>query len=89
MTVTFSNKRQTDMPSLTDSEYYAFTVGTQVKIVSFPGAQPIGEIVARYTSDEHNHPAQPHKRYVVACGKGEGAKQCIADVSEKEMARLE
>ncbi len=85
-TTTFSNRRQSDMPSLTDSEYYAFTVGTKVKIVSFPGAQPVGEIVARYTSDEHNHPARPHKRYVVQCNSG--AKTCIADVSEREIDRL-
>ena len=89
MTTTFSNRRQTDMPSLLDSEYYAFTVGTKVKIISFPGAQPVGEVVARYTSDEHNHAAPPHKRYVVACGKGEGAKQSIGDVSEREIIRIE
>ena len=86
MTVTFNNRRQSDMPSLTDSDYYAFTVGTEVKIVSLPGAQPVGKIVCRYTSDEHNHPARPHKRYVVACGSG--AKQSIADVSERELDRL-
>jgi len=84
--VTFSNKRQSDMPSLIDSEYYAFTVGTPVKIISFIGAQPTGEVVARYTSDEHNHPARPHKRYVIKCGTG--MKQCIADVSERELDRL-
>ena len=77
------------MPSLSESDYYMYTVGTKVKIVSMPGAQPVGVIEARYTSDEHNHAAQPHKRYVVACGKGEGAKQSIADVSERELARLE
>ena len=72
------------MPMLGDSEYYAFTVGTTVRIVSMPGAQPEGEIVARYTSDEHNHAARPHKRYVVQCARGS-----IADVCEKEIARLE
>lgn len=86
MTTTFNNRRQSDMPSLTDSDYYAYTVGTPVKIVSFPGAEPTGEVVARYTSDEHNHPARPHKRYIVCCGSG--PKTSIADVSERELDRL-
>ena len=76
------------MPSLSESTYYMYTVGTKVKIISMPGAQPIGEVVARYTSDEHNHAAPPHKRYVIACGKGEGAKQSIGEVSERELERL-
>lgn len=74
------------MTALKDSEYYAYTVGTEVRLISFVGAQPVGKIAARYTSDQHNHPAPPHKRYVIACGSG--PKLCIADVSEKEMERI-
>lgn len=84
MTVTFNN-RKTDA-SQVDKTYYKFVPDEPVAIVSFPGAQPTGKVVCCYTSDEHNHPARPHKRYVVVCGSGD--KTCVADVSENELDSL-
>ena len=87
MTVTF-NRRKTDVVHVTDRKYFKFIMDEPVRIISFVGAHPTGVIVCCYTSDEHNHPAKPHKRYVVACGRGEGAKQSICDVSEDELESL-
>lgn len=87
MTVTF-NRRLTDTATVTDRSYFKFIPDEPVRIISFCGAQPVGVVVSCYTSDKYNHPAAPHRRYVVACGKGEGAKQSIADVSEDELESL-
>ena len=87
MTVTF-NRRKTDVVHVKDRSYFKFIMDEPVRIISFVGAHPTGVIVCCYTSDEHNHPAKPHKRYVVACGRGEGAKQSICDVSEDELESL-
>ena len=85
MTVTF-NKRSTDPVSLADSDYYMYAIGAPVRVVSFPGAQPTGKVAARYTSDEHNHSARPHKRYVVVCGTG--PKMSVIDVAQQELDSL-
>ena len=84
MTVTFNN-RKTDLNRI-DQEYFKFVPDEPVRIISFRGAQPVGKIVTCYTSDKHNHPAAPHRRYVVACGAD--AKLSIADVSEDELESL-
>lgn len=87
MTVTF-NRRLTDTIHVTTREYFKFITDEPVRVIGFKGAQPVGVVVTCYTSDEHNHPSPPHKRYVVVCGKGEGAKQCVCDVSEGELESL-
>lgn len=83
MTVTFN--RKTD-PTRIDREYYQFVPDESVKIISFTGAQPTGKVVACYTSDVYNHPANPHRRYVVVCGTG--PKTSVIDVSEEEIKSL-
>ena len=45
--------------------HYRYLPGQQVMVVSFTGVEFVAEVFSRYTSDKHNHPAPPHKRYVV------------------------
>ena len=85
MTVTF-NRRKTDIVHVIDRKYFKFIMDEPVRVVSFIGAQPVGKIVCCYTSDKHNHPAAPHRRYVVVCGTG--PKTSICDVSEEELESL-
>lgn len=83
MTTTFN--RKTDAHRI-DREYFKFIPDEPVRIISFIGAQPTGKVVTCYTSDKYNHPALPHRRYVVVCGSG--PKTSIADVSEEELQSL-
>ncbi len=45
--------------------YYRYKPGQDVMVTSFTGVEFVAEVFSRYTSDEHNHRAKPHKRYVV------------------------
>ena len=62
------------------SNPYKFEPGTAVQIVSYPGITVNGAVYLMYTSDEFNHPAKPHRRYVVLEANGD-----IYDVSENEL----
>lgn len=84
MTVTF-NRRSTD-PQVIDTNYFMYDIEDEVRIISFIGAHPVGKIITCYTSDKHNHPSAPHKRYVVVCGQD--AKRSVIDVSEKELEHV-
>lgn len=61
--------------------YYKYKVGDSVVIESYVGVRPLVEVFSRYTSDEHNHVARPHKRYVLTGGLGR-----LHDVSESELS---
>lgn len=86
MTTTFNRKSDPTQINQCDEKYYQFVPDEPVRIISFVGAQPVGKVVSCYTSDKHNHPASPHRRYVVVCGTG--PKTSIADVSESQLESL-
>ena len=51
--------------------YYKYIPQEIVLVASFIGVPFQAEVFSRYTSDKHNHPAAPHKRYVVIDNLGE------------------
>lgn len=60
--------------------HYKYVPGQVVLITSFTGVELVAEVFSRYTSDEYNHPAIPHRRYVVIDGLGE-----VYDLAEIEL----
>lgn len=68
---------------------YKFKCGDEVALYSICGGEMGIKVVvyACYTSDEENHPATPHNRYVVYRPKNNGnlIDYYLYDVSENEL----
>lgn len=70
---------------------YKYNCGDEVALYSICGGE-MGikvEVFSRYTSDEENHPAGPHNRYVVFRPNNNGSKveYHLYDISENELGK--
>ena len=66
------------------SDYYKFKPDQNVLMLGYLEMIIPAKVISRYTSDQHNHSARPHKRYVIVYTQTVKGKS-YDDVSEGEL----